>query len=300
MITVTGSTGTIGAELIRLLSEAGAPVRAVLRDFSRARSVPHVAWVQADLEDERTLEPVIAGSRVLFLLTSNKFGFGETQISVIRAAERLDVEHVVKLSALGASPRTKAPLAREHYEAEQALEASSMSWTILRPHVFMQNWLGEVAETVRSEQTIYAAIGDGRIPFVDTRDIAAVAAEALLHPEAHAGRRYVLTGGEAVGYQALADSLSDVLETPVTYRSLSEDKMRSRLEQQGMNAKMIDSTLALASYQRAGGPTERVSDDVRSVLGREPRTIHDFVQDHRKDFERRRDAIYRVSTTASM
>lgn len=283
-ITVTGSTGTIGAELVRLLSDAGVPVRAVLRDFSRAQSLPHVAWLQADLEEERTLEPTLAGSRVLFLLTGNTFGFGETQTGVIRAAERLGVEHVVKLSALGASPRTKAPLAREHYEAEQALEASSMSWTILRPHVFMQNWLGEVAETVRNERAIYAAVGDGRIPFVDTRDIAAVAAEALLHPEHHAGRRYVLTGGEAVGYQALADTMSEVLETTVTYRSLSEDEMRARLEKQGMSSKMIDSTLALASYQRAGGPTERVSDDVLDVLGRPPRTIRDFVLDHREHF----------------
>ncbi len=284
MITVTGSTGTIGAELVRLLSDAAVPVRAVMRDFSRVQTLPHVAWIQADLEDERTLEPVIAGSRVLFLLTGNTFGFGETQIGVIRAAERLGVEHVVKLSALGATPRTKAPLAREHYEAEQALEATSMSWTILRPHTFMQNWLDDVAETVRNEQTIYAAIGDGRVPFIDARDIAAVAAEALLNPQRHAGQRYVLTGGEAVGYQALADVMTEVLGTNVTYRSLSEDEMRSRMESQGMSSKMIDSYLALASYQRAGGATERVSESVREVLGRDPKTIRDFVRDYREHF----------------
>ena len=284
MITVTGSTGTIGAELVRLLSEAGVPVRAVMRDFSRIQPLPHVAWLQADLEDKRVLEPALAGSRVLFLLTGNKFGFGETQIEMIREAERLGVEHVVKLSALGASPRTQAPLAREHYEAEQALEASSMSWTILRPHTFMQNWLDDVAETVRNEQTIYAAIGDGRVPFIDTRDIAAVAAEALLNPERHAGQRYVLTGGEAVGYHALADELTEVTGTTITYRSLSEDEMRQRMESEGMSAKMIDSYLALASYQRAGGPTERVSGSVRDILGREPRSIRDFVRDYRHEF----------------
>lgn len=62
MITVTGSTGTIGAELVRLLSEAGVPVRAVMRDFSRIQPLPHVAWLQADLEDKRVLEPALAGS----------------------------------------------------------------------------------------------------------------------------------------------------------------------------------------------------------------------------------------------
>ncbi len=285
-ITVTGSTGTIGTELVRLLSEAEVPIRGVMRDFSRTRPTTYVAWLQADLEDERVLEPTLAGSRRLFVLTGNKPGFGETQIGVIRAAERLGVEHVVKLSALGATPRTKAPLAREHYEVEQALEASSMSWTILRPHTFMQNWLGEVAQTVRDEQVIYAAVGDGKVPFIDARDIAAVAAEALLNPEKHAGQRYVLTGGEAVGYQALADALTEVLGTTITYRSLSMEEMRARMESQGVGPKMIDSMLALASYQKAGGPTERVSESVREILGREPRTIHDFVRDHREVFAR--------------
>lgn len=287
VITVTGSTGSIGEELVRLLSVANVPVRAVLRDVSRIRPLPHVAWIQADLDDARKLEPAIAGSKVLFLLTGNKAGFSETQIGVIRTAERLGVQHIVKLSALGASPRTKAPLAREHYLAEQALEASSMSWTILRPHVFMQNWLGDVAETVRSEQAIYAAIDDGRVPFIDVRDIAAVAEQALLHPEKHSGQRYVLTGGEAVGYQGLADALSEVLGTDVIYRSLSADEMRVRLEGQGMSSTTIDSMLALAAYQRAGGPTERVSESVHEVLGRKPRTVRDFARDYREHFVRR-------------
>lgn len=283
-ITVTGSTGTIGTELVRLLAAAGAPVRAVLRDFSRAQSLSHVAWLRADLRDEGTLEPTLAGTRWLFLLTGNQPDFGRTQVGVIRAAERLGVEHVVKLSALGATPRTKSPLAREHWEAEQALEETSMSWTILRPHAFMQNWLGEVAQTVRDEGAIYAAIGDGRVPFVDARDVAAVAAEVLLHPEAHTGQRYVLTGGEAVGYGALASALSEVLGTPVKYHALTMEEMRQRLEKQGVAPKMIDSFLALAAYQKAGGPTERVSESVEQILGRAPRTIRDFARDYRELF----------------
>src|SRR5690606_12400828 len=106
---------------------------------------------------------------------------------------------------------------------------------------FMQNWLGEVAETVRDEDAIYAAIGEGRVPFIDARDIAAVAAEVLLHPESHVGQRYVLTGGEAVGYGDLARALSEVTGREIKYRALSMDEMRERLERQGMAPSMIDS-----------------------------------------------------------
>lgn len=284
MIAVTGSTGSIGTELVQLLSEAGAPTRAILRDLARAPLLPHVVPLRADLRDESLLAPALAGARQLFLLTDNTPGFGETQIGVIRVAERLGVEHVVKLSALGASPRTKSPLLLEHWEVEQALEASSMSWTMLRPHTFMQNWLGEVAESVRSEGAIYAAIGEGRVPFIDTRDIAAVAAEALLHPERHAGQRYVLTGGQAVSYDDLASALSNVLGTSVKYHALSMDEMRVRIEGEGLAPQLIDSMLALAAYQKAGGPVEGVSDSVREILGRAPRTIGDFARDYRQQF----------------
>lgn len=284
VFTITGATGTIGTELVDILSQQKVKLRAVLRNFKRARNLPGVAWVQADLDDETVLEPVLAGTKRLFLLTGNKPGFGETQIKVIKAAEQSGVKHVVKLSALGATPRTNSPLAKEHWDAEQALESTSMSWTILRPHVFMQNWLGELAETVRKEDNIYAAIGEGRVPFIDARDIAAVAAEALLHPEKHAGQRYILTGGEAVGYRALAEALTKATGRNVQYQSLSMDEMRERLEKQGVGPKMIDSLLALAAYQKAGGPTERVSDSVTEILGRKPRNVEEFAEHYKENF----------------
>ncbi len=284
VITVTGSTGNIGSELVRLLSAAGAPVRAILRDAGRAHPLPHVAWVQANLRDGRALEPALAGTGRLFLLTDNTPGFGETQIATLRAAERLGATHVVKLSALGASDHSDSSIGREHFAVEQAVRAGTMTWTILRPHAFMQNWLGDVAESVRREGAIYSPIGDGRVPFIDARDIAAVAAEALLHPQAHAGQQYVLTSGEAIGYADLARTVSEVIGKPVEYRALSMDEARARFERQGIPGATIDSLLALAAHQKAGGPTARVQDSVARILGRAPRTIGDFARDYRAQF----------------
>src|SRR5438067_7856176 len=172
VITVTGSTGTIGSELVRLLSE-DASTRALFRDPAKVQKLPGVAWTQADLRDERVLEPAIAGTTRLFLLTDNQAGFAKLQIRILRAAESLGVSHLVKLSALGASDHSKSWIGREHHEVEQALEQTSMNWTILRPHSFMQNWLGEIAESVRTKNIIESPIEDGRLPFIDTRDIAA-------------------------------------------------------------------------------------------------------------------------------
>src|SRR3989454_4654145 len=217
LVTVTGSTGTIGSELVRLLSAAGVGARALHRDVRKTRALPGVTWVRADLDDTRRLKVALNGTHRLFLLTSNEPDFARTQIGVVRAAEEVGVKHVVKLSALGASDHSTSTIGREHWAVEQALLSARLQWTILRPHAFMQNWLGDVAESVQAESIIYAPIGDGRVPFIDARDIAAVAAEVLLHAEAHVGRKYVLTGGEAVGYADLAGALSEATGRRITY-----------------------------------------------------------------------------------
>ena len=99
-----------------------------------------------------------------------------------------------------------------------------MAWTILRPHTFMQNWLADIAPDVRRDNTIYAAIGNGRVPFIDARDIADVALATLLDANAHAGKTYVLTGREAVGFADVAYALSQVTGRQIHYQPLTIDQ----------------------------------------------------------------------------
>jgi uncharacterized protein YbjT (DUF2867 family) len=127
-----------------------------------------------------SIDGVFGGVKTMFLLTGNGPDLATLQLTAIRAAVKSGVEYVVKLSALGASSHSKSPIGRAHYEAEQALIGSGMRWAILRPHAFMQNLLDQTPAIV-GEGRIFAASGDGKIPFVDTRDIAAVAAVTLTH-----------------------------------------------------------------------------------------------------------------------
>ena len=286
MIVVTGSTGTIGSELVRLLAAAGADARAIYhRAQSEAGARPaQVRFFRADLADPMQAEAALAGASSLFLLTGNEPGFLQVQLTVVAEAERRAIRHLVKLSALGASDHSKSGIGRDHWTVEQAIQRTDIPWTILRPHGFMQNWLQDVAASVRSENTIYAPIGDGRVPFIDARDIAAVAAEVLLRPDAHIGKKYVLTGGVAVGYADLAAELTKVTGRAITYRAISMEEARARLTRLGQPAPLIDATLAIAAYQRDGGPTALVSPTVERLLGRPPRTIADFVRDYAARF----------------
>jgi uncharacterized protein YbjT (DUF2867 family) len=285
LVTVTGSTGTIGHELVHLLSRAGVSTRAVHRDIRKTRTLANVTWVHADLNDPYELRVALEGTQRLFLLTGNQPDFAATQIGVVRAAEAAGLTHVVKLSALGASDHSRSEIAREHWAVEQALRATRLKWTMLRPHAFMQNWLADHADSVQAEGVIYAPIGDGRVPFIDARDIAAVAAEILLHAEEHESKKYFLTGGEAVGYDQVAAALSDELGKPVVYRPIAPDEARARWAARGIPEATIDAMLAIAAYQQAGGPTAVVSPAVAHLLGRPPRTIRDFARDYASSFK---------------
>ena len=264
MILVFGATGNIGSELISILSASGVPAIAVTRASSGAKPLPGIRWTQADLSEPDSLRGLFSGVSTVFLLTGNHPEMARLQITAIEAAARAHVQSVVKLSALGASDHTKLPIGRAHYEAEAALMASGMRWTMLRPHVFMQNLLSQ-APAIAREGRIVASSGDGRIPFIDTRDIAAVAAAALTRPGLD-GQKYVLTGPEALSYYDIVRILSDVIRRPVEYQDRSLKDPRD--------------LTTLAAHQRAGGKTAIVHDTVRRILGRAPRSFLEFAKDH--------------------
>ena len=282
MIVVTGATGHVGNELVRLLSEKNVSVRALTRNPRRARPMRGVDWTKGDLADADSLRDLFRGASRMFLLTPNSEDMRILQVNAIAAARAAGVGHVVKGSALGASDHSKSPIGRAHYDVEKALQESGIAWTILRPHVFMQNFL-DIAPTIAREGRIRAASGDGKIPFIDARDIAAVAAAALTAP-GHEGKKYVLTGPEALGYGDVARIIGKAVGRPVEYVAESPEEARERLVRAGAPLWAIDSMLALSAYQRAGGPTAEISKTVEEILGRPPRTFARFVQDYASVF----------------
>src|SRR6266702_3589276 len=227
MILVTGSTGLIGSEILRLLSHAGVPARALVRNPRRGQALPGITWVKGDLAKPETLGSVFAGCTKLFLLTGNVEDASELQRHAIAAARHAGVAHVVKLSAFGASAHSHSMIGRMHHQIEKELQESGVPWTILRPHHFMQNLLSQ-ADNLINDGVVYSSSGDGKIPFVDTRDIAAGAVVTLTEP-GHTGKKYVITGGEALSYRQATDILGEAIGRSLRFidEPVEEARVRS-------------------------------------------------------------------------
>ena len=282
MILVTGSTGLIGSEVVRLLSQAGVPARALVRNAASGDELPGITWVIGDLAKPETLRSVFAGCTKLFLLTGNSQNAYELQRHALAAARQAGVTQVVKLSAFGASPHSNSTIGRMHYQIESELQGSGLAWTMLRPHHFMQNLLGQ-ADNIINQGVVYSSSGDGRIPFVDTRDIAAVALVTLTQP-GHLEKKYVITGSEALPYRQATDILGRAIGRQLRFIDEPSDDARARLTKAGQPGWLVDSLLAIAAYQRAGGPTETITSVVADLTGRRPRTFAEFARDYASAF----------------
>src|SRR5678815_239991 len=278
MILVTGGTGAIGSELLRLLSEAGVPARALVRNPDKAKKLPHITWVVGDLARPETLTAAFEGAKSLFLLTHYYEDMVELQHNAIVAALAAGVTHVVKVSAFAATAHSKAPIGRWHFQIEKEIQESGMDWTMLRPHHFMMNLLAQ-AEYVIKEGAIYSPSGDGKIPYVDPRDVAAVAFVTLTQP-GHLGKIYVVTGSEAISYRQASEIIGNVIGKKLQFVDESPEQAQARRVREGVPPAVIESILAIGAYQRAGGKTVTITTTVADLTGRPPRTVAEFVQEH--------------------
>jgi len=278
MILVTGGTGMVGSEIVRLLSQQGVAARALIRDPWKGQKLPGITWVAGDLSKPETLTKAFDGAQTLFLISSIHQDTVALQHNAIEAARNAGVKHIVKLSAFGASDHSKAPICLWHYQVEKEMQVSGMDWTILRPHHFMQNLLGQ-AEYIINDGVVYSASGEGKIPYIDARDIAAVAAVTLTKP-GHQGKKYVITGSELLSYRDAAEIIGKTVGKQLRFVDESPEQARARRMREGYAPGILESALAISAYQRAGGKTATITNVVSDLTGRSPRTFADFVRDY--------------------
>ncbi|MFF1813844.1 hypothetical protein ACFVXW_32855 [Streptomyces sp. NPDC058251] len=158
-----------------------------------------------------------------------------------------------------------------------------MEWTIPRPSSFASNILGWAA-AISSGTPVPDLTGPGARGVIDPRDVAEVAVEALLAP-GHRDRFYTLTGPELLTTADQAATLAEVLGRPVTTVDVHPDAAREQYLEAGMSEVYVEGVPAGVAYARGGG-NALLTEDVREVLGRAPRTYTQWARDHREAFAR--------------
>ncbi|GHH49084.1 NAD(P)H-binding protein [Lentzea cavernae] len=253
MILITGATGTVGSHLVRQLTARGEAVRALSRK-------PGEGLVRADFDDPASLAAAVAGVRAVFLLTAPVTPTPAHDLAMLEAARSAGVTAVVKLSAIGTGQTFEGrTVGAWHQEAERAVKASGLAWTVLRPSSFASNVL-------RLPRPMPNTTGTAAQGVVDPGDVAAVAAEVLTSP-GHAGRTYTLTGPELLSVPEQAAIMESVLGTPVPTADVPLDAAREQMLRSGAPPAAVDAAVTGMAWARAGHNAV-VTGDVPRLLGR--------------------------------
>ncbi|MET0236113.1 MAG: NAD(P)H-binding protein [Kibdelosporangium sp.] len=277
MILVTGATGTIGRTVLTLLAERDVPVRAMSRTPERIPA--GFDTVKADFEDADSLRRAVDGVDTVFLLSAPGPHIPRHDLALLDVAG--DVNKVVKLSAMKTGEPGFEVTSGWHLPGERAIQDSDRDWVVVRPSAFASNSLAWLPQ-IQAGQPIPSPYGDGAIGVVDPRDVAAVAAEALISDE-HNKQTYTLTGPEPLSVADQVARLTEVLGKSLSSVDVPADAVRAGMLAQGMDSAGVD--LALKGFEIVRtGSAAFVTDDVARVLGRAPGTFQDWVADHRELF----------------
>lgn len=302
MIVVTGPTGNVGAELVRLLVDspdtppfriAAHSPQKVPAGLARTGARPpadldrDLDVVPLDYDDRSTWPAVLDGVETLFLLFPLPSpGTVNTRIlPFLDAAVAAGARHVVYLSVFGGDTVRFIP----HYAVERAVEDRPVTHTFLRCSYFMQNLCRAISThgvDIVERGEVFVPGGSGRITFLDARDAAAVALDALLHPERHRDVGYALTGPEKLGFDQVARVLTDELGFPVRYARPSLPRFWWRLSRRGVTWDTLAFMSGVYLLTRLGR-NEPVTDELAPLLDSPPRTLREMVRDERWRWETR-------------
>ena len=298
-ILVTGATGTVGSEVVKELTSpsslsSGSRVRAAVHSKNKADKLRDenktVEIVNMDYNKSETIVDALNGVDKLFLLTLPTPNMTEISSSLIKEAKKNDVKHIVKLSVLDADADPGIMITRLHRQEEKIIEESGIPYTFLRAGAFMQNFINFFGQTIKTQNAIYLPAGDGKVSFVDVRDIAAVATEILLaknngskSKQQHEYKKYDITGHEAISYSQAAEILSNVLGRRISYVNVTEEDARNAMKKMGMEDWLIDALVELYSVIRSGYGSQSTT-VVEQITGRKPISLEQFARDYASFF----------------
>ncbi|MEI9994850.1 MAG: hypothetical protein WDM91_09675 [Rhizomicrobium sp.] len=253
VVLVTGGTGKVGRRLVASLRAGGIAHRVAARATGFAWNDAGT-WSAAldDVSSVYLIAPTQAGdpSPAMIAFAQTAIALGVRRV-VLQSASLLDADG----PAMG--------------QVHRWLRHNAPQWAVLRPSWFMQNFSeGPHLATIRGENAIYSATGDGRVPFIDARDIARCALAALTKADGP-NADFVLTGPHTLSYDDVARSIGAAAGRHVVHRRVDAQDLAARHMAAGLSP-LTAQILAGMDAAIAGGAEDRVTGAVVALTGDPP------------------------------
>jgi uncharacterized protein YbjT (DUF2867 family) len=227
-ILVTGGTGRQGGAAATNLASLGHNVRIMTRHPEKAKELqgPNVEVVQGDFRKAQSLLSALEGVDGVFLMGTPYEEGPEAETAqgkaMIDACVKKDIGHVMYSSVCCANKRTGIPHFDSKYAVEEHLKNAGLSYTILRPVWFMENFASEWYRPSIEKGVLSTPLAADRpLQMVSVADIGRIVAEVFTKPMKFVGREIDLAADQLTMEQVVVE-MSRVLGSPVKYERIPE------------------------------------------------------------------------------
>jgi NAD(P)H dehydrogenase (quinone) len=283
-VLVLGSTGQTGRLIIEELNREPDSIHLRLSSRKREEAARLCAdgqeAVYLDLDDPRSFGSALAGVERLYLLTGYTVDMLVQSKTLVDAARKAGVKHIVHQGIFGEWDCTDPHFAW-HQLIERYIETSGITWTHLHPNYFMENLL---SITPLQAGTFPMFCGDRRLGWIALRDLATVAATVLREgPEKHGGQNYWLST-EALNGSEVAAILSEVLDREIRAELQGPQDLQQLLALSGskVESKYGEGAVEFMRQVLDGqmGYIGSIRNDVPYITGRAATTVHKWAEEH--------------------
>ena len=275
-ILVIGGTGKVGSALVEELARRDVEVRALSRSGGPAGR-PGVQGIRGDMSRPDTLAAAFAGVDRCYLLTPLAQDETEMGLNALDAARAAGVERIVFQSVSHADDYPMIPHFASKVRILDRIRESGVPWAAIFPSSFYQNDVA-LRDLILGPGIYPNPIGSGGINRVDVRDIAAVAAAALLEP-GFESREIPAVGPDTWTGDSIAAVYSGLLGREIRYPGDDLEAWAAGARNFLPEWLVHDLALMFEQFQDAGlsaSPEELA--ETRELLGREPRAFEEFAR----------------------
>lgn len=283
-ILVTGATGNFGRLTIDFLLNKGIAantISALVRDEAKALDLKQkeINLRIGDYDNYDSLLAAFQGIDKLLLVSGTDLvNRGKQQLNAVKAAKEAGVKHILYTSFERKNETETSPiafLAQSHIDTDNAIKASGISYTIFRNNLYLDVLPMFLGEKVL-EQGIFFPAGDGQAAYVSRNDLAEAAANVLISGE-YENKEYAMNNVENYSMKNVADTLSEITNSTVSYTSPGVEVYSDVLTKAGVPGEYVGMFVGFGEAIKQG-EFQAESSDLEKLLGRKPVSLSDFLK----------------------
>jgi len=284
VVLILGATGTIGSHIVKELDDKEVHLRIASRKQDTVDQLRRDGkdGVYLDLDKPETFALALAGVDRVFLLTGYSVAMLTQSKTLVDAAKKAGVSHIVHVGVFAEWDTTDAHFVW-HQMIEKYIEASGIAWTHLHPNMFMNVFTGLYIPKNFTYTTYW---GDRRVGYIAPEDIAAVAAKVLFDgPARHTGQHYWLSV-ESLNGEEIAALMSEVTGLEIRCEDKGLEGFRQLIDSlisQGADSWYANANIDFVTQMLDGRMSymSMVQNDLPYILGRPAKTAREYLTENK-------------------